>query len=282
LDCPIRDLLDEQAWYAFLVGALRSQGLRCPGCRGSRYATHCSRRDSILDYRCADCGRDFNAWTGTLLQGTQRTPARLALVVRGFANGTSSARLPRELGCSRRHLLDLRHRDAAPRLGAPAPRRPGRRRSRGRREIPGREGGKGCTWSGAVESSQGTGLGSALVANGAVWPMELGHLSYRKRIYEDYVGPRGLKRLGKKNKWKRHVAFGLARLMATQHPDDIALGGGNVKKLRTLPPGCRAGDNKHAFRGGFRMWERVDAKDEPPAKGGELPASVSVLEGRTA
>jgi polyphosphate glucokinase len=127
----------------------------------------------------------------------------------------------------------------------------------------------------------GTGLGSALIADGAVWPMELAHLSYKKGTLEDYVGLRGLKRLGKK-KWRRHVAFVVARLIAVLHPDDVVLGGGNEKKLKTLPPGCRAGDNKNAFRGGFRMWERVDAKDELPAKDGELPAKGSVTEGRKA
>jgi predicted NBD/HSP70 family sugar kinase len=127
----------------------------------------------------------------------------------------------------------------------------------------------------------GTGLGSALIADGAVWPMELAHLSYKKGTFEDYVGLRGLKRLGKK-KWKRHVAFGVARLIAALHPDDVVLGGGNVKKLKTLPPGCRAGDNQNAFRGGFRMWARVDAKDELPATGGELPATDGVAQGRKA
>ena len=121
MDFPSLDLLDEQACYAFLVGALRPQGLRCPGCRGSPYATHRSRRGPVLDDRC---GRVFKAWTGTLLQGTQRTPAQLVPAVRGLAQGTSAARLARELGRGRRHLLALRHPDAAPRLGAPAPRPP--------------------------------------------------------------------------------------------------------------------------------------------------------------
>jgi predicted NBD/HSP70 family sugar kinase len=127
----------------------------------------------------------------------------------------------------------------------------------------------------------GTGLGSALIADGAVWPTELAHLSYKKGTVEDYVGRRGLKRLGKK-KWRRHVAFLVARLIAALHPDDVVLGGGDAKKLKTLPPGCRAGDNKNAFLGGFRMWERPDAKDELPAKDGELPAKDSVAEGRKA
>lgn len=100
----------------------------------------------------------------------------------------------------------------------------------------------------------GTGLGSALVVEGAVVPMELGHLSYRNGTYEDYVGARGLKRLGKK-KWGHHVAFGVARLTVALHPDDVVLGGGNAKKLKKLPPGCRRGDNAKAFLGGFRLWD---------------------------
>jgi polyphosphate glucokinase len=102
----------------------------------------------------------------------------------------------------------------------------------------------------------GTGLGSAMVVDGAVEAMELGHLPYRKRTYEDYVGERGLKRLGRK-KWRRHVVDVVARLTAALEPDYIVLGGGNVHKLKTLPPGCRAGDNANAFLGGFRLWDEA-------------------------
>ncbi len=102
----------------------------------------------------------------------------------------------------------------------------------------------------------GTGLGSALVVNGTVVPMELGHLSYRKATYEDYVGARGLKRLGKK-KWRKHVEFGIERMIYVLNCDDVVLGGGNVKKLNELPAGCRAGDNANAFLGGFRLWENA-------------------------
>jgi polyphosphate glucokinase len=102
----------------------------------------------------------------------------------------------------------------------------------------------------------GTGLGSALVVEGTVVPMELGHLSYRMGTYEDYVGIRGLKRLGKK-KWGRHVEFGVARLIDALYPDDVVLGGGNAKKLSKLPPGCRKGDNANAFLGGFRLWDET-------------------------
>jgi polyphosphate glucokinase len=100
----------------------------------------------------------------------------------------------------------------------------------------------------------GTGLGSTLIVEGIVEPMELGHLPYRKGTYEDYIGLRGLERVGKK-KWRRYVADVAARLIAALQPDDVVLGGGNVKKLKELPPGCRAGDNANAFLGGFRLWE---------------------------
>lgn len=100
----------------------------------------------------------------------------------------------------------------------------------------------------------GTGLGSALVVNGIVVPMELGHLSYKKSTYEDYVGIRGLERLGKR-KWRKHVEFGIERMIDVLNCDDVVLGGGNVKRLKKMPPGCRAGDNANAFLGGFRMWK---------------------------
>jgi polyphosphate glucokinase len=100
----------------------------------------------------------------------------------------------------------------------------------------------------------GTGFGSAMIVNGFVEPMELGHLPYRKGTYEDYVGRRGLERYGKK-KWRHQVADVVARLIAALAPDDTVIGGGNVIKLDALPPGSRAGDNNNAFSGGFRLWE---------------------------
>lgn len=100
----------------------------------------------------------------------------------------------------------------------------------------------------------GTGLGSTLIADGVVLPMELGHLPYRKGTFEDYLGIRGLEQRGKK-KWRTVVEDAVARLVAALQPDSVVLGGGNVKKLKTLPPGCRAGVNANAFRGGFRLWE---------------------------
>jgi polyphosphate glucokinase len=108
----------------------------------------------------------------------------------------------------------------------------------------------------------GTGLGSALVVEGTVVPMELGHLSYKMGTYEDHVGVRGLKRLGKKQ-WSRHVAFGVARLIEALYPDDVVLGGGNAKKLIELPTGCRRGDNANALLGGFRLWDEA-----PPRRRG--------------
>jgi polyphosphate glucokinase len=103
----------------------------------------------------------------------------------------------------------------------------------------------------------GTGLGSTLIADGVVMPMELGHLPYKKGTFEDYVGIRGLERRGKK-KWRGAVEDVVARLVAALEPDSVVLGGGNVKKLKALPPLCRAGVNANAFLGGFRLWEATD------------------------
>ena len=114
----------------------------------------------------------------------------------------------------------------------------------------------------------GTGLGSTMIVDGIVEPAELGHLPYKskKRTYEDYVGLRGLKRMGRK-KWEQYVVELIERLIAALEPDDVVLGGGNVKQLKTLPAGCRAGDNANAFLGGFRLWERAGGrKPSPPAK----------------
>lgn len=108
----------------------------------------------------------------------------------------------------------------------------------------------------------GTGLGSTLIAEGVVEPMELGHLPYKKGTYEDYVGQGGLDKRGK-TKWRRDVADVVARLVAALEPDDVVLGGGNVRRLKELPPGCRAGDNSNAFVGGFRLWEETAAQTAP-------------------
>jgi polyphosphate glucokinase len=103
----------------------------------------------------------------------------------------------------------------------------------------------------------GTGLGTALVKDGIVEPMELGHLPYKNGTYEDYVGRAGLERDGKK-KWRRNVADVIERLMAALRPDDTVIGGGNAKKLDALPARCRAGKNANAFLGGFRLWAGAD------------------------
>jgi polyphosphate glucokinase len=111
----------------------------------------------------------------------------------------------------------------------------------------------------------GTGLGSAMIVDEVLEPMEIGHLPYRKSIYEDYVGLRGLKRFGKK-KWRKYVADIVERLAAALEPDDIVLGGGNVKHLEDLPKGCRRGDNANAFIGGFRLWMENKSADEHPSR----------------
>jgi polyphosphate glucokinase len=113
----------------------------------------------------------------------------------------------------------------------------------------------------------GTGLGSAMIIEGIVAPMEIAHLPYKKRTYEDYVGRTGLERAGKK-KWRRHVAAVVESLIAALEPDDTVIGGGNVTKLKVLPPRSRAGENANAFLGGFRLWakDNVVPCDLPPGR----------------
>src|SRR5215469_1158230 len=101
----------------------------------------------------------------------------------------------------------------------------------------------------------GTGLGSAMMVDGVLQPMELAHLFYKKgKTYEDYLGMRGLERLGKK-KWRSHVAKIVEVLKEALDADYVVIGGGNSKKLKTLPDGARLGHNENAFRGGFRLWK---------------------------
>ena len=101
----------------------------------------------------------------------------------------------------------------------------------------------------------GTGLGSALVAESVLMPLELAHLPYRDgRTYEDYLGIRGFRRLGRR-KWTRHVHAVIALLKMGLQADDVVLGGGQTKKLETLPRGVRVGDNQHAILGGLRLWD---------------------------
>lgn len=98
----------------------------------------------------------------------------------------------------------------------------------------------------------GTGLGNTLIVDGTVVPMELGHLPYKRKTFEDYVGDAACRR--NRSKWRSHVTDVVARLVAALLPDEVVLGGGNVRELKTLPPLCRAGDNANAFTGGFRLW----------------------------
>jgi polyphosphate glucokinase len=100
----------------------------------------------------------------------------------------------------------------------------------------------------------GTGLGSSMIVEGIVVPTELCRLPYKKATFEDYVGTRGLERYGKK-KWRRYVEDVVARFIAALEPEDVVLGGGNVKYLKDIPPGCRIVENNNAFAGGFRLWE---------------------------
>jgi polyphosphate glucokinase len=113
----------------------------------------------------------------------------------------------------------------------------------------------------------GTGLGTAMIVEGVVAPMEVSHLPYKKGTYETYVGLSGLERHGKK-KWRRHVADVVERLVAALQPNDTVIGGGNAKKLKAMPPHCREGMNANAFRGGFRLWAEDGAvhPDHAPAR----------------
>ncbi len=108
----------------------------------------------------------------------------------------------------------------------------------------------------------GTGFGAAVIMDGVVEPLELGRFRYRKHTLEYYVGARGLKRHGRK-RWRRDVEEVIERLIAALKPDDVVIGGGNVKKLKQLPPRTRAGDNVNAFLGGFRLWEGEAARPQP-------------------
>ena len=103
----------------------------------------------------------------------------------------------------------------------------------------------------------GTGLGSAVIDQGLVEPMELGHLPFRKETFEDYVGTAGLEKLGKK-RWTNAVYETVDHFYRALEPDYIVLGGGNAKELSELPPHTRRGDNENAFKGAFRLWDKPD------------------------
>lgn len=116
----------------------------------------------------------------------------------------------------------------------------------------------------------GSGLGSAMIVDGILEPMELAHLPYKKKTYEDYVGDRALKRLGKR-KWRGYVADVVRRLKDALEADYVVLGGGNSKNLKNLPAGAELGDNRNAFIGGIRLWkeeakQRTGSKRAPRAE----------------
>lgn len=107
----------------------------------------------------------------------------------------------------------------------------------------------------------GSGLGSAMIVNGQLQPMELAHLPFKKgRSFEEYVGEEARRHLGRK-RWEREVFAVIGVLTAALEPDYVVVGGGNVRRLKRLPPGARRGDNRNAFAGGVRLW------DEGPAAG---------------
>jgi transposase-like protein len=110
VDFPIADLMDQDACYRRLLQWLHPGGLACPRCRGTDAYVHRRYRAPVLDYRCKGCGRVYNAFTATALRKTRRRPCELVLILRGIARGEPTARLARELNCSRPHLLGLRHK----------------------------------------------------------------------------------------------------------------------------------------------------------------------------
>ena len=110
IDFPVGELLDEQKCYNALLRWLHPGGLACPQCGATDgLNVHRRHRDPVLDYRCKGCGRVFNAFTGTQFDGTHRRPSQIVLIVRGFAQGVSTAQLAREQHAGRWHLLELRH-----------------------------------------------------------------------------------------------------------------------------------------------------------------------------
>jgi len=121
----------------------------------------------------------------------------------------------------------------------------------------------------------GTGLGSALIVQGNIVPMEVGALSHGKGTVEDYLGRRGLRKFGRK-KWEKALDLLVARFTAALYLDDLVIGGGNAKNLKKMPPGCRLGDNAFAFEGGFRLWAPVSFA-EPAAGPRPIPAAAPAV-----
>ncbi|HKB05859.1 MAG TPA: hypothetical protein VKD90_26925 [Gemmataceae bacterium] len=126
----------------------------------------------------------------------------------------------------------------------------------------------------------GTGLGSALISENVIVPLELGHLPYRGRQLWEILGRRGLRKFGKK-RWRRAVDRIVPALMAGTLADYVVLGGGNAKQIRTPPPGARLSNNLTAFRGGFRLWHLDDvptlSSDEAPPQPAAVPIDWRVI-----
>jgi transposase-like protein len=111
MDFSLINYLDEDACYTKLVELLHPHGLGCPRCgERQRLGIHRCHRAPVVDLQCGHCGRVFNAFTATPLQGTHRRPSQLLMILHGIAKGTPTAQMARELGCDRKELLVLRHR----------------------------------------------------------------------------------------------------------------------------------------------------------------------------
>jgi polyphosphate glucokinase len=107
----------------------------------------------------------------------------------------------------------------------------------------------------------GTGLGTALVVDGVAESRELAHLPFKGKTYEDYVGRRALEKFGKK-RWRKNVEEIVTGIIEAVKPHDFVIGGGNAKKLKELPKGCRLGNNANAFIGGFRLWNTEETSGD--------------------
>jgi len=105
----------------------------------------------------------------------------------------------------------------------------------------------------------GTGLGSAMIAENVIVPLELGELPYRRRRLGEVLGRDGLERVGKK-KWRQVIDRVVPLLMAATLADYVVIGGGNAKRIKNPPGGARLSNNLTAFRGGFRLWHLEDVR----------------------
>ncbi len=121
----------------------------------------------------------------------------------------------------------------------------------------------------------GTGVGATVIHDGEIEALEIGRFRYRKHTLECYLGKRGLGRLGRK-KWRRHVEQVVQHLITVLKPDDVVIGGGNVKKLKELPPGTRAGGNANAFLGGFRLWQRESNQPQSFGRGPDKDVRTAI------